>query len=244
MSEAIFSCRGISLSLGGRAILDDVSLGVASGEVLGLIGPNGAGKTSLFEVLTGRYRQDAGSVSLNGLSIESMSTHNRARLGLARTYQSPIVPSSMTIDEVFRAARLAYKPFCSRFDAEHAAHRAGFAQQWDHSAGALDTFDRRKLLLACLLLREPQVLLLDEPASGLINSEIDELDLIIRRQVDEYALAVIVIEHRLELLAAIAERVVVLDLGQVIASGTPGTVFANPRVHAAYFAGSRQWLKS
>lgn len=238
MSEAIFSCRGISLSLGGRDILDDVGLQVAAGEVLGLVGPNGAGKTSLFEVLTGRYRARSGEVALEGEAIDGWSIHDRARHGLARTYQSPIVPSSMTIDEVFRAARLAYRPHCSRFDAEHAARLAGFHQHWDRPAGTLDTFDRRKLLLACLLMRKPRVLLLDEPASGLINSEIDELDLIIRRQVDEYALAVIVIEHRLELLAAIAERVVVLDLGQVIASGSPAAVFDDPRVHAAYFAGA------
>jgi branched-chain amino acid transport system ATP-binding protein len=97
------------------------------------------------------------------------------------------------------------------------------------------TFDRRKLLLACLLMRKPNVLLLDEPASGLINSEIDELDLIIRRLVDAYAIGAILIEHRLELLPAIADRTVVLDLGQVIATGTPQEVFRDPRVHAAYF---------
>ena len=217
MSEAIFSCRGISLSLGGRDILNDVGLEVAAGEVLGLVGPNGAGKTSLFEILTGRYRARSGEVTLEGRAIDG-------------------VPSSMTIDEVFRAARLAYRPHCSRFDAEHAARLAGLHQHWDRSAGTLDTFDRRKLLLACLLMRKPRVLLLDEPAPGVINSEIDELDLIIRRKIDEYALAVIVIEHRLELLAAIAERVVVLDLGQVVASGSPAAVFDDPRVHAAYFA--------
>ena len=238
MSEPIFSCRGISLSLGGRDILNDVGLDVAAGEVLGFVGPNGAGKTSLFEVLTGHYRAQAGEVMLGSGAIDGWTIHDRARHGLARTYQSPIVPSSMTIDEVFRAARLAYRPHRSRFDAKHAARFAGFHQHWDRPAGTLSTFDRRKLLLACLLMRRPKVLLLDEPASGLINSEIDELDLIIRRQVDEYALAVIVIEHRLELLAAIAERVVVLDLGQVIASGTPGAAFGGPRVQAAYFAGS------
>ena len=91
------------------------------------------------------------------------------------------------------------------------------------------------MLLACLLMRKPKVLLLDEPASGLINAEIDELDLIIRRLVDEYAIGAILIEHRLELLSAIADRTVVLDMGEVIATGTPREVFNDPRVHAAYF---------
>lgn len=234
-AQPIFGCRGIGISFGGRPILRDVSLEVSPGEVLGLVGPNGAGKTSLFEILCGRYRALAGEVLLKGRDITGLAVHDRARLGLARTYQSPVVPSALTIAETFRAARQAYRPYRSRMDAEWACHLANFRQPWDRVTGSLDTFDRRKLLLACLLLREPCVLLLDEPASGLINSEIDELDLIIRRLVDEYHIAAILIEHRLELLSAIADRAVVLDMGEVIATGTPQEVFADPRVLAAYF---------
>lgn len=237
MSEAIgiFGCRGISLSFGGRSILSDVSFDVAPHEVLGLVGPNGAGKTSLFEVLCGRYSAKSGQVLLDGADITGLNIHDRARRGLARTYQSPIVPSTMTVAEVLRAARFAYRPYLTRFQAEWGCHLAGFRVPWDRVAGVLDTFDRRKLLLACLLMRNPKVLLLDEPASGLINSEIDELDLIIRRLVDEHAMAAVLIEHRLELLSAIADRALVLDLGEVIATGTPHEVFDDPRVHAAYF---------
>ena len=231
----IFGCRGIGISFGSRAILQDVTLSVAAGEVLGLVGPNGAGKTSLFEILTGRYTADSGQVILRDRDITRMSVHDRARLGLGRTYQSPVVPGSLTIAEAFRAARYAYKPYKTRMDAERACFLANFRQPWERVAGSLDTFDRRKLLLACLLMRHPTVLLLDEPASGLINSEIDELDLIIRRLVDEYNIGAILIEHRLELLSAIADRAVVLDMGVVIASGTPRQVFQDPRVLAAYF---------
>ena len=102
-------------------------------------------------------------------------------------------------------------------------------------AGSLDTLNRRKLLLACLLMRRPRVMLLDEPAAGLINSEVDELDGIIRYFAREMKIAVMLVEHRLELLAAIADRVVVLDLGHLIAEGDPDTVFKDPRVRAAYF---------
>ena len=232
---AIFGCRGIGISFGNRAILRDVALSVAPAEVLGLVGPNGAGKTSLFEILCGRYRASSGEVFLKRRDITRLSVHDRARAGLARTYQSPVVPSALTIAETFRAARYAYRPYKTRMDAEWACHLANFRQPWDRIAGSLDTFDRRKLLLACLLMRKPVVLLLDEPASGLINSEIDELDLIIRRLVDEYHIAAILIEHRLELLSAIADRTVVLDMGEVIATGTPREVFDNPRVLEAYF---------
>lgn len=234
-TAGIFGCRGIGISFGSRVILRDVSLTVSPGEVLGLVGPNGAGKTSLFEILCGRYTAASGSVMLDGEDITRLTVHDRARRGLARTYQSPVVPSAMTIAETFRAARFAYTPYKSRMEAEWACHLANFRQPWDRVAGSLDTFDRRKLLLACLLMRKPKVLLLDEPASGLINSEIDELDLIIRRLVDEYNIATLLIEHRLELLSAIADRAVVLDMGEVIATGTPQQVFQNPRVLAAYF---------
>ncbi len=234
-ARGVFGCRGVDLSFGGRPILKDVSLHVGNHEVLGLVGPNGAGKTSLFEILCGRYTADAGHVFLEGHDITAESVHHRARMGLARTYQSPVVPSAMTVAEVFRAARFSHRPYLTRFDAEWGCHLAHFRVSWDRLAGSLDTFDRRKLLLACLLIRKPRVLLLDEPASGLINSEIDELDVIIRRLVDEHAIGAILIEHRLELLSAIADRAVVLDLGEVIATGTPKEVFNDPRVHEAYF---------
>ncbi|MEZ5792693.1 MAG: ATP-binding cassette domain-containing protein [Nitratireductor sp.] len=235
MAMHLFSCESIGLSLGGRSILADVGLHVKPGEILGLVGPNGAGKTSLFEVFTGRYQPNTGRVMLNGEDITRLSIHERARLGLARTYQSPIVPSSMSVGDVFRAAREAYKPYLSRFDAEWGARHAHLHVSWDRQAGTLDTFDRRKLMLACQFMREPDVLLLDEPASGLINSEIDTLDIIIRHQADEFGIGVILIEHRLELLTAIADRVVVLDLGEIIAEGRPEEVFDDPRVRAAYF---------
>ncbi len=238
MADALLSCEGIDISFGGRKVLSDVGLSVTAGEILGLIGPNGAGKTSLFEILTGRYKPESGKVLMNGGDITSLSIHGRSQRGLARTYQSPIVPPTMTVGQVFRAARYAYKPYLSRFDAEWGARHAHFQVPWGTVAGSLDTFDRRKLMLSCLFMRNPSVLLLDEPASGLINSEIDALDLIIRRQADEHDIAVILIEHRLELLSAIADRVVVLDLGEVIAAGYPEDVFNDERVHAAYFEGA------
>ncbi|MFN3937050.1 MAG: ABC transporter ATP-binding protein [Gemmobacter sp.] len=235
---SIFACSGVTLSLGGRQILRDVGLHVARGEVLGLIGPNGAGKTSLFEVLSGRYRPEAGHVVLDGADISRHDTVRRARAGLGRTYQSPVVPNALTVAETFRAARKAWPPFRSRHEAEWAARLVNLTVPWDRPAGSLDTFDRRKLLLACLMMRRPKVLLMDEPASGLINTEIDELDLLIRTLVDEYHLAVIVIEHRLELLDALADRVTVLNLGEVIAEGSPEAVFRDPAVRAAYFEGA------
>jgi branched-chain amino acid transport system ATP-binding protein len=233
-----FGCDDICLSLGGRQILKNVSLSVQRGELLGLIGPNGAGKTSLFEVLSGRYHPQQGRVYLDERSLDRLDIFRRARLGVARTFQSPVVPDALTVGEVFRAARKSYPPYMSTHDAEWAARLVNLRVPWDRLAGSLDTFDRRKLLLACLMMRKPRVLLMDEPASGLINTEISELDLLLRKLVDEYHIAVILIEHRLELLDSIADRVCVLDLGAVIAEGDPVTVFSDAAVRAAYFEGA------
>jgi branched-chain amino acid transport system ATP-binding protein len=233
--EPIFGCEGIGLSLGKRQILDDLSLSVARHEILGVIGPNGAGKTSLFEVLSGRYRAQRGRVKLRGKDITALPIHRRARLGIARTYQSPVVPTSLTVAEVLKAAREAFPPWLTRHHAEWACHLVGLKVPEDMPAGALETLNRRKLLLACLLMRRPAVVLMDEPAAGLINSEIDEVDAIVRVLAKEMGMAVIVVEHRLELLAAIADRIAVMDLGRKIAEGVPEHVFEDPAVRAAYF---------
>lgn len=230
-----FGCEGVCLSLGGRRILDEVNCGAEPGRITGLVGPNGAGKTSLFEVMCGRYTPQAGRVFLNGADLTARPFHARTRAGLARTFQSPVVPSTLTVGETFRAARKSYLPYLNRHDAEWAARLVHLRVPWDTPAARLGAFDRRKLLLACLVMRKPKILLMDEPASGLINAEIDELDLIMRRLVDEYAMGVILIEHRLELLAAVADDCVVLDLGKVIARGDPRTVFEDRRVKEAYF---------
>jgi branched-chain amino acid transport system ATP-binding protein len=139
------------------------------------------------------------------------------------------------VAEVFRAARQAYPPFLTRFHAEWAAEEVGLRVPMSALAGSLETLNRRKLLLACLLMRRPRVMLLDEPAAGLINSEIDELDGIIHHFAREIQVGVMLVEHRLELLSAIADRAIVLDLGRLIAEGDPGAVFEDPRVRAAYF---------
>ncbi len=234
-APALFACEDIYIRLGGRTILEGISLGVRPGEVLGVVGPNGAGKTTLFEILSGRYTPSQGRVLLGGRDITRLKLFDRARLGLGRTYQSPVVPDALTVREVFQAARQAFSPYLTSFHAEAAAEKVGLHVPMTALAGSLETLNRRKLLLACLLMRRPRVMLLDEPAAGLINAEIDELDGIIRHLAGELNIAIMLVEHRLELLSAIADRCVVLDLGKLIAEGDPLTVFDDPRVRAAYF---------
>jgi branched-chain amino acid transport system ATP-binding protein len=237
VTEAVplFGCQGIELTLGGRLILNDVALEAHAGQILGIIGPNGAGKTSLFEVLSGRIHQQRGQVFLEGRDISRLSIQDRVRAGIGRTYQSPVVPEGLPVSDVLKAARKAFHPILTEHQAEWAADLVRLDVPGSTLAGSLDTLQRRKLLLACLLMRRPKVLLLDEPASGLISAELEELDQILRVLVHEMRMALLVVEHRLELLAAVADEVMVLDLGRRIASGAPEEVFSHPDVRAAYF---------
>jgi branched-chain amino acid transport system ATP-binding protein len=219
---ALFAGQHIFLDLGGREILRDINLHVQPGEVLGIIGPNGAGKTSLFEVLSGRLQPKSGRVMFRGEDITRHRLFERARRGIGRTYQTPVVPDELTVGE-------------TRFDAEYGAELVGLRVRHDEPTVKLDTLERRKLLLACLLMRRPHLLLMDEPAAGLINSEVDEFDHLIRQLAKEMNIAIIIVEHRIELLETVADRAMVMDAGEVIAEGRLADILADPRVHAAYF---------
>lgn len=231
----VLACHNIELELGGRQILRDVNLSVEQAEVVGLAGPNGAGKTSLFEVLSGRNTNHQGQVLFDGTDISKLPMHERVQRGLVRTFQRPVVPATLTVGETLKAARKAFNPKPSRLRMEWVAEFVHLNSSMDTPNGSLETLERRKLMLACLLAREPKVVLLDEPASGLTGSEIDEIDLIVRKLAQEYGISVLIIEHRLELLAMVASRVMVLDVGEIIAEGPPETVFREPAVRAAYF---------
>jgi branched-chain amino acid transport system ATP-binding protein len=234
-STPLFAGENLSLDLGGREVLSNVGLEVHPGEVLGIIGPNGAGKTSLLEILSGRFRPKTGKVYFEGKPINHLHLFERARLGIGRTYQTPVVCEELTVGETFKAARQAYKPYLTRYDAEYAAALVHFVVDEDTLNSRLKTFNRRKLLLANILMRNPKILLMDEPAAGLINSEIDEIDQILRMLSKEMNIAVIIVEHRIELLDTIADRVMVMDAGEVIASGLLEEVIDSPKVRAAYF---------
>jgi len=234
-SAPLFACRDLSLDLGGREILREIGFEIEPGEVLGIIGPNGAGKTSLLEILSGRYTPKTGEVFYNGQDINHLRLFERARLGIGRTYQTPVVCEDLTVGETFKAARQAYKPYLTRFDAEYAAALVHFEVDDDTPNSTLKTFERRQLLLANILMKQPKLLLMDEPAAGLINSEIDQIDSILRMLSKEMDIAVVIVEHRIELLDTIADRVIVMDAGEIIAAGLLGEIINSPQVRAAYF---------
>ncbi len=234
-SALLLTCENLSLDLGGREILRNIDVDIRSGEVLGVIGPNGAGKTSLLEILSGRYTPKTGNVFYKEKNINKLHLHKRARIGIGRTYQTPVVPEELTVGQTFKATRQAYKPYLTRFDAEYAADLVNFVVDESVLNSQLKTFNRRKLLLANILMKKPELLLMDEPAAGLINSEIDEIDEILRMLSKEMNIAVMIVEHRIELLDTIADRVIVMDAGEIIARGSLNEIINSPEVHAAYF---------
>ena len=235
IDRPLFECAGIYLNLGGREILRDISLTVEAGEVLGIIGPNGAGKTSLFEVLSGRQQPKAGVIRFRGQAVTELKLHQRARLGIGRTYQTPVVPDELSVGDVLKAARQAYKPYCTRHQAEWACELVHLAIDERLAASSLETLNRRKLLLACLLMRHCSMLLLDEPAAGMINSEVDEFDHLIRLLSKQLNIGIAIVEHRIELLDTIADRVMVMDAGATIATGSLADILHDRKVHEAYF---------
>ena len=169
--------------------------------------------------------------------INNKPLYERARMGIGRTYQTPVVPEELTVGETLKAARQSTKPYLPVTDAEYAADLVKFKVNWDTDNTKLETFNRRKLLMTSVLMREPDIILMDEPASGLINAEIDEIDNTLRMLSKEMNIAVLIVEHRIELLETIADRVVVMDAGEIIAEGNLEDVINNPKVKEAYFEG-------
>lgn len=232
-------CVGVRVQYGGFVVLESVDLKVPTGSVLGIAGPNGAGKTTLFDAITGRIKVTGGRIRLMDKDISALPAFRRARAGIARTYQAPLVPTEMTVGETLAAARLSFGPAIPQDAVATVRELVGFDQPASRRTGELDTLARRRLLLSCLMMRHPNVLLLDEPCSGLEQSEIKEMESVISRIMDKSNISVVVVEHRLEFLYSLAERVVVLHEGRVVGDGPPKEVFEMPVVREAYFEAPR-----
>jgi branched-chain amino acid transport system ATP-binding protein len=233
---------GISQRFGGLAALTGVDFGVAPGEIVGLIGPNGAGKTTLFNTISGLIRPTAGIVRLDGRDVTGLAAHRIARLGVGRTFQSPrLFPYLSILDHVVLATRFRPRAAASLRTKEGdvgEAMRALELVRLDHRANFEATREptgRRKLVeLAMVLAARPRVLLLDELMAGLNPGEVQFAMRLIRRIRDERGAAIFWVEHVMEAIMGVADRVVVLHHGEKIAEGPPAAVAEDPRVLDAY----------
>ena len=232
--------RGISVRFGGLAALSDVSLSAGEGAITGLIGPNGAGKTTLFNVVTGMQRPNAGSVCLDDRDLHGLSSYRRARLGLGRTFQRLELFGTLTVAEnVSVAASIARRGVVrSRSRVvqevrEEVLERLGLTVVANDRADTLPTGTGRLVELARALATRPKVLLLDEPAAGQDTDETQRFSEVLRSLASE-GLAILLVEHDMELVMNVCHSVVVLDYGRVICTGTPTEIREDPEVQAAY----------
>ncbi len=238
MAEPALAVSGVSVRFGGLQALDGVDLAVRPGAVTGLIGPNGAGKTTLFNVITGLERPGAGRVEMGGHDVTGLAPHRRARLGLARTFQRLEVFGSLSArDNILAAAE--FRRGWARDGSDpvqvtsEIVERVGLGRVADSRVDALPTGLARLVELGRALATRRRVLLLDEPGSGLDGGESEALGDLLLELAGE-GMAVLLVEHDVDLVMRVCDPVYVLDFGRIIASGTPADVRTDPAVQAAY----------
>ena len=231
----LLAVTGVSKHFLGLRAVDDVSLRVRKGEIVSIIGPNGAGKTTFFNLLTGQLAPTSGEVRLRGERINQLAPHDRARLGMGRTFQiaKPLIALS-ALENVMIGAFLHHAGLSTARDKAFAVlQRVGMAALARKRAGDLTLSERRRLEVARALALEPEIVLLDEVMAGLNQSEVGhEIELL--KSLHAEGLTFLIIEHNLKVVRAFSERVVVLDRGRMIAEGTAEQILSSPVVIEAY----------
>ena len=249
--KPLLVAKDISISFGALKAVDNFNLEINSGELIGLIGPNGAGKTTVFNILTGVYNASSGEYTLDGENVIKTSTSALVKKGLARTFQNIRLFKYLSVlDNVVAAYnfRMRYGilsgmlRFPNFWKEEKEAKEKAMAllkifdldKYANMHAGNLPYGEQRKLEIARAMATEPKILLLDEPAAGMNPKETEDLMNTIKLIRDKFGIAVLLIEHDMKLVLGICERLVVLNYGQILASGKPTEVINNPQVVEAY----------
>ena len=216
---------GVTKLFGPLRALDEVSLRVNSGEVLGLVGPNGSGKTTVINVISGLLEPTSGEVRLNGQRVSGLAPHRLARKGINRTFQIPKPFPELTVSENLKVAVHA-----SRLADAEILELVGLGGNAERLASELTASDQKRLDLARALVTGPRLLLVDELGAGLSKSELDELAVILRRLVAELGITLLVVEHLLGFLEQVTDKVTVLNAGAIIFSGVLSEALADPTV--------------
>jgi len=236
MSAPLLQIRELRKSYGALVVADHVTLDIAEGEAVGIIGPNGAGKSTLFNLIAGEVSPDGGMVAFAGRDITRLSQPSRTRLGLARSYQIPRPFADMTVYENVLVGALFGSAGRVEVPAVHCAQvlaSTGLIDKANRLAGSLTLLERKRLELARALACKPRLLMLDEIAGGLTETEAQELVETIRA-IHASGTSILWIEHVLHALVSVVSRLVVLSFGRKLGDGDPQTVLASPEVREAY----------
>jgi branched-chain amino acid transport system ATP-binding protein len=244
--NSALSVKDLSLNIGGAKILDGITLDVAPNETLGIIGPNGAGKTSFFNLLSGIRKPSRGHIFVGDTETTNFEPHECARAGIARTFQTSSVFINLTCLENVRIAaqaangqsmnltKNAYK-FTEVVQTSHdCLAKVGLSARAMQRAGSLSHGDKRRLEIAIVLASQSEIVLLDEPMAGMSVENVPELVEIIRALATEHKKTVLIVEHHMEVILGLADRIAVLNYGELLVCDTPQNVINNPIVQSAY----------
>lgn len=241
----------VDKAFGGVITANKVNFDVSRGEIMGMIGPNGAGKTTTLNLISGIYDVDDGKIIYDGSEITNVASHKRAHMGIARTFQAPrFLQRSSIRDNLLLSMDLKkhskfFTSFFSKseptFDKEvqKLTDMVGLSLDWEEDIGSIPFGNRKLLEIVRALLTEPKLLLCDEPAAGLNKNELERVVTLLRYAANEMNIAVVLIEHAMDLVMNTCHRIVVLNFGEVIAKGTPEEVSTNKAVIEAYLGRSR-----
>jgi branched-chain amino acid transport system ATP-binding protein len=251
---ALLQVTGLGKSFGGVKAVDDVSFGVAAGELLALIGPNGAGKSTTFNMVGGQLKPDAGSIRLGGVDLVGLKPREVWRLGVGRTFQIAETFGSLSAIENVQMALLSadrrlfslWKPAAGhrRDEALELLNQVGMATQAQRPCSVLAYGDVKRVELAIALANAPRLLLMDEPTAGMAPSERQALMALTKQLVIERGIAVLFTEHSMDVVFAQADRIIVLARGRLIAVGTPAAIRDHPKVQEVYFGSGRTFEKA
>lgn len=240
------SLTGVGLQIGGARILEDVNFDVSPGEMIGVIGPNGAGKTTLFNLISGVLRATNGTIAMAGNTLDKLPIHKRAAAGLGRTFQTSSLFPGLSVEENVRLAAqakiggsLSILRFPQNNDAagsvaNECIEEVGLVNKRGARAADLSHGDKRKVEIAMLLAADPTVILLDEPMAGVGSGDVPALTEIIRRMHREAGRTVLMVEHHMDVVLSLADRVAVMHHGNLLAIDSPDEIIANPTVQSAY----------